>query len=110
VFVDRLKDIVELTCGDELAPQDIESRLKFSPYIKDAWILAGPGREYPSAIIIIDHENVGHWADGRKVTYTTYTDLSQKPEVYELVEEEIARVNKNLPTSGRVRKYVNLHK
>jgi long-chain acyl-CoA synthetase len=110
VFVDRLKDIVELTHGDKLAPQDIESRLKFSPYIKDAWILAGPGREYPSAIIIIDHENVGHWADGRKVTYTTYTDLSQKPEVYELVEQEIARVNKDLPTGCRVRKYVNLHK
>jgi long-chain acyl-CoA synthetase len=110
VFVDRLKDIVELTCGDKLAPQDVESRLKFGPYIKDAWILAGPGREYPSAIIIIDHENVGHWADGRKVPHTTFTDLSQKLEVYELVAQEIARVNKDLPTGCRVRKYVNLHK
>jgi long-chain acyl-CoA synthetase len=72
--------------------------------------LAGPGREYPSAVIIIDHENVGHWADGRKVNYTTYTDLSQKPEVYGLIEQEIARVNKDLPTGCRVRKYVNLHK
>ncbi len=110
VFVDRLEDIVKLTCGDKLTPQYIESRLKFSPYIKDAWILAGPGRQYPSAIIIIDHENVGHWADGRKVTYTTHTDLSQKSEVYELVEQEIARVNKSLPLGCRVRKYVNLHK
>ncbi len=110
VFVDRLKDIVKLTCGDKLVPQDIESRLKFSPYIKDAWILAGPGREYPSAMIIIDHENVGHWADGRKVNYTTYTDLSQKPEVYELVEQEISRINKALPAGCRIRKYVNMHK
>jgi long-chain acyl-CoA synthetase len=110
IFVDRLKDIVRLTCGDDLAPQDIESRLKFSPYIKDAWILAGSDREYTSAIIIIDHENVGPWADRRKVTYTTYGDLAQKPEVYELVNGEIARVNRDLPAGCRVRKYVNLHK
>lgn len=110
VFVDRLKDIVQLTCGENLAPQDIESRLKFSPYIKDAWILAGSGKEYTSAVIIIDHENVGPWADQRKVIYTTYSDLSQKPGVYELVEQEIARVNRGLPAGCRVRKYVNLHK
>ncbi|HJX12943.1 MAG TPA: AMP-binding protein, partial [Dehalococcoidales bacterium] len=110
VFVDRMKDIVRLTCGENLAPQDIESRLKFSPYIKDAWILAGPGKEYTSAIIIIDHENAGPWADRRKVTYTTYSDLAQKPEVYELVKQEIARVNRGLPAGCRVREYVNLHK
>jgi long-chain acyl-CoA synthetase len=110
VFVDRLRDIVELTCGDKLAPQDIESRLKFSPYIKDAWILAGPGREYLSAIIIIHHENIGSWADREKVTFTTLSDLSQKPEVYELVEQEIALINKGLPPACRIRKYVNLHK
>ena len=91
-------------------PQDIESRLKFSPYIKDAWILAGSGREYASAIIIIDHENVGPWADRRKVTYTTFSDLAQKPEVYELVKQEIVKVNRGLPAGCRVRKYVNLHK
>ena len=110
VFVDRLNDIVELTCGDKLAPQDIESRLKFSPYTKDAWIIAGPRREYPAAIIIINHENVGRWADRRKVTYTTLTDLSQKPEVYELVGQEIARVNQQLPPACRIQKFVNLHK
>lgn len=110
VFVDRLKDIVQLTCGENLAPQDIESRLKFSPYIKDAWTLAGSGKEYTSAIIIINHESVGPWADQRKVIYTTYGDLSQKPEVYELVEQEIARVNRGLPAGCRVRKYANLHK
>jgi long-chain acyl-CoA synthetase len=110
VFVDRMKDIIRLTCGENLAPQDIESRLKFSPYIKDAWILAGPRNEYTSAIIIIDHENIGPWADRQKVTYTTYSDLAQKPEVYKLVEQEIAKVNRGLPAGCRVRKYVNLHK
>jgi long-chain acyl-CoA synthetase len=110
VFVDRLKDIVKLSCGDDLSPQDIESRLKFSPFIKDAWIVAGPNRDYPSAIIIINHENIGHWADQRKVSYTTLTDLSQKPEVYELIGEEIAGINEGLPPDCRIRKYVNLHK
>jgi len=109
-FVDRLRDIVKLTCGDSLAPQNIESRLKFSPYIKDAWVLAGPGREYASAIIVIDHESVGPWADRRKVNYTTYGDLSQKPEVYELIGREIARVNRELPAGCMVRKYINLYR
>jgi long-chain acyl-CoA synthetase len=110
VFIDRLKDIVRLTCGENLAPQDIESRLKFSPYIKDAWILAGPDKEYVSAIIIIDQDSVGPWADRHKVTYTTYGDLAQRPEVYELIKQEIVRINRGLPVGCHVKKFVNLHK
>jgi long-chain acyl-CoA synthetase len=110
IFKDRMKDIVRLTCGEELVPQDIESRLKYSPYIKDAWILAGPQRSYTAAVIIIDAENTGRWADKKKVTFTTFGDLSQKPEVYQLIGQEIARVNQDLPPGCRIRKYVNLHK
>jgi long-chain acyl-CoA synthetase len=110
VFVDRVKDIVEMSNGNKLAPQFIESRLKFSPYIKDAWILAGPNRDYVSAIIIISYDNVGRWAGQKRVAYTTFTDLSQKLEVYELVEQDIDRINRTLPPGSRVRKYVNLHK
>jgi len=110
VFLDRVKDLVELTSGDKLAPQFIESRLKFSPYIKDAWVMAGPDRAYASAIIIINYDNVGRWADKRRVAYTTFTDLSQKPEVYGLVEREIGIINRALPPGVRVKKYVSLHK
>jgi long-chain acyl-CoA synthetase len=110
VFVDRLKDLVELPSGDRLAPQLIESRLRFSPYIKDAWVLAGPKREYASAVIIINYDNVSRWAGLRKVAYTTFADLSQKPEVHELVKQDIERINKNLPTGSRLKKYVHLHK
>jgi long-chain acyl-CoA synthetase len=110
VFLDRVKDLIELTSGDKLAPQFIESQLKFSPYIKDAWVLAGPDRAYASAIIIINYDNVGRWADKRRVAYTTFTDLSQKPEVYGLVEREIDRINRALPPGVRVKKYVSLHK
>jgi len=110
VFLDRVEDLVELASGDKLAPQLIESRLRLSPYIKDAWVLAGPDRTYASAIIIIDYENVGRWAGEKKVAYTTFTELSQKPEVYQLVKQDIDRINEALPPGIRVKKYVNLHK
>jgi long-chain acyl-CoA synthetase len=110
VFLDRLEDFVELASGDELAPQFIESRLRSSPYIKDAWVLAGPERTFTSAIIVIDYDNVGRWAGQRRVSYTTFTDLSQKPEVYGLVRTEIDRINHDLSPNARVKKYVNLHK
>jgi long-chain acyl-CoA synthetase len=110
VFLDRVKNIVELTNGNRLAPQPIESRLRFSPYIKDAWVLAGPDGAYTSAIIIIDYESVGRWAGQRRVAYTTFAELSQRPEVYELVKRDIDRVNRALPPGARMKKYVNLHK
>ena len=110
VFVDRVKDLVELANGDKLAPQFIESRLRFSPHIMDVWVLAGPDRDYVSAIIIINYDNVSRWAGQRGVAYNTFTDLSQKPEVYGLVKQDIDRINSTLPPSSRVKKYVNLHK
>jgi len=110
VFIDRLKDLMPLPCGDILAPQGIESRLKHSPYIKDAWVVAGQDCKYVSAVIIIDADNTGQYADRMKVTYTTFGDLSQKPEVYRLIEQEIAHVNEGLPETLRVEKFVNLHK
>jgi long-chain acyl-CoA synthetase len=110
VLLDRVKDLVELANGDKLAPQSIESRLRFSPYIKDAWVLAGPDRAYTSAIVIIDYDRVGRWAGQRRVAYTTFAELSQKPEVYELVKRDIDRINEALPPGVRVKKYVNLHK
>jgi len=110
VFVDRVDDLVQLASGDRLAPQSIESRLRFSPFIRDAWVLAGPDRAYTSAIIIIDYDSVGRWAGQRKVAHTSFAELSQKPEVYELVKRDIDRVNAALPPGTRVKKYVNLHK
>jgi long-chain acyl-CoA synthetase len=110
VLLDRVKDLVKLASGDKLAPQSIESRLRFSPYIKDAWVLAGPDRAYASAIITINYASVGQWAGQRRVVCTTFTELSQRPEVYELVKRDIERINRTLPPGARVKKYVNLHK
>jgi long-chain acyl-CoA synthetase len=110
VFVDRLDDLIVMACGDVVAPQEIESRLKYSPYIRDAWVLSGPDCGSLSAVIIVDAGNTGHWADKNKVTFTTFGDLSQKPEVYKLVEQDIAFVNESLPEAQRIRRFVNLHK
>jgi long-chain acyl-CoA synthetase len=110
VLVDRVKDLVELASGETLAPQLIESRLRFSPYIKDAWILAGPAGLYASAIIVIDYNNVGKWAGQMRVPYSTFTELAQRPEVYELVKQDIKRVNRTLSPGSSMRKYVNLHR
>jgi long-chain acyl-CoA synthetase len=110
VLVDRLDDILELTHGDRLAPQSIESRLRFSPFIKDAWVLAGPDGAYISAIIMIDYDTVGRWAGQNKISYATFTELSQRPEVYELVRTDIDRVNRGLAQDVRIKKFVNLHK
>jgi long-chain acyl-CoA synthetase len=110
VFLDRVDDLIELANGDKLAPQSIESRLRFSPYIKDAWVLAGPDGAYTSSIIIIDYERVGRWAGRRRVAYSNFAELSQKPEVYELVKRDIDRINEAVPLGAKVKKYVNLHK
>jgi long-chain acyl-CoA synthetase len=110
VFVDRVKDLIALDSGDKLAPQFIESRLRFSPYIKDAWVVGGKQRPYASVIIIINYNTVGRWAGQRRVAYSTFAELSQKPEVQELVRQSIDRINSTLPPGSRVRKYINLHK
>ena len=110
VFVDRVKDLIVLGSGEKLAPQLIESRLRFSPYIKDAWVVGGKERTYASVIIIINYDTVGRWAGQSRVAYSTFAELSQKPEVHELVKQSIDRVNSTLPPGSRVRKYLNLHK
>ena len=110
VFLDRVGELAELVGGDRLAPQFVEARLRFSPYIKDAWVLAGPRQAYASAIVIINYDTVRRWAGQRKVAYTTFAELSQKPEVYDLVQADIDRVNSDLPPGSRLKKYVLLYK
>ena len=109
VVIDRAKDVTRLDDGTQFAPQYLENRLKFSPYIKEA-VVVGQGRPYAAAMLVIDLDNVGTWAERRQLAYTTFTDLAGKPAVYDLVEQEIRRVNRELPPETRVRRYVLLHK
>jgi long-chain acyl-CoA synthetase len=109
VVFDRSKDVMTLSDGRPFSPQYLETRLKFSPYLKDSWVI-GDKRDYVTAVTCIDYAVVGNWADKKKLTYTSYPELSQKPEVYELVEEQIQRANKDLPDVAKVRKFINLYK
>src|SRR4029453_10154758 len=85
------------------------NKLKFSPYIKEA-VVIGQERPWVATIINIDFQVVGRWAERRGIPYTNFTDLSRKPEVYDLIYQEAVRVNGGLPASTRIRMYVLLHK
>ena len=110
VYLDRVAELRELSDGHKYAPQYIESKLRFSPYIKDAVALGDKSRDYVAALINIDFENCARWAEAHKVVYTTFADLSQKPEVINLVRKDVERVNRSLPEHSRIRKFANLHK
>ncbi len=110
IYLDRVKDMITLSNGEKFSPQFIEGRLKFSPYIRDVMTVGGETRDFVTALVIIDFENVGHWAEKQGIGYTTFTDLAQKPRVYALVYEAIAEVNESLPPAGRVRRFVLMHK
>lgn len=110
VYLDRVKDMIELSNEERFSPQFIEGRLKFSPYIRDAMTVGSSDVGYVTAMISIDFENVGRWTEKQGIAYTTYVDLSQKPEVYELIRDDIDRVNKTLPLGARVQKFVLMHK
>jgi long-chain acyl-CoA synthetase len=109
VVFDRTKDVFTLKDGKPFAPQYLETRLKFSPYIRDSWVI-GDKKDYISAVLCIDYSVVGKWADEKKLNYTSYQELSQMPEVYDLVEKQILQANKDLPDVAKVMKFTNLYK
>ncbi|MBM3148820.1 MAG: long-chain fatty acid--CoA ligase [Chloroflexi bacterium] len=109
VCIDRLADLGVLGDGTGFSPSYIENKLKFSPYIRDA-IITGDDKDYVGALISIDFPNLGQWAEAHRIPYTTFVDLSQKPEVYELVSKDVVGINRKLPEKHRIRKFAILHK
>ncbi len=110
IYLDRMKEMLTLSSGDRYSPQYIEGRLKFSPYIRNVMSIGGEDSPFVTALINIDFDNVGRWAERQGLAYTTFVDLSQKPEVYDLIRQDIEGVNRTLPPAARVRKFVLLHK
>jgi long-chain acyl-CoA synthetase len=110
LFIDRLEHMGQLSSGIKYAPQYVEGRLRFSPYIKDAMVIGGKDKDFVSAILNIDFAMVGKWAERNRIPYTTFVDLSQKEEVANLVQKDLVRVNSYLPEPARVRRFVLLHK
>jgi long-chain acyl-CoA synthetase len=109
VIVDRAKDVGKLVDGTVLAPQFLENKLKFSPYIGEA-VVFGDGRPFVSAIVAIDPATVGNWAERHNVAYTSFQDLSGRPEVRQLIRDEIGKCNEGLPEAVRVRRFLVLNK
>lgn len=109
LIIGRKEDIMRTKEGEAFSPDFIETRLKFSPYIKEA-VIWGEGQPYLTAFVNIDLGNAGNWAEDRKIPYTTYTDLAQQPAVEDLIREEVRRVNTQLPKPMQVVKFILLYK
>lgn len=109
IIIDRAKDVGQLENGTPFAPQFIENKLKFSPFIREA-VAFGHQRSYVAAMIAIDFDTVGNWAERRGLPYTNYMDLSQKPDVRVLVRQEIEKCNSGLPSKTQVRRFLLLAK
>jgi long-chain acyl-CoA synthetase len=109
VIIDRAKDVGTLADGTPFAPQFIENKLKFSPFIREA-VAFGHDRPSVTTMIAIDMNTVGTWAERRAIPYTSYMDLSQKPDVRGLIRDEIRKINETLPSATQVRRFLLLTK
>ncbi len=109
VIVDRARDVGKLLDGTVLAPQFLENKLKFSPYIGEA-VVFGDAKPFVAAIIAIDAGTVGNWAERHNLAYTSFQDLCARAEVRELIREEIRNCNAGLPEGIRIRRFLVLHK
>ncbi|MBV1798771.1 long-chain fatty acid--CoA ligase [Siccirubricoccus sp. G192] len=109
VVIDRIKDIATTSRGDRFSPQYIENKLKFSPYVAEAVVL-GDGRPHLAAMICIRFPIVSKWAERNRIAFTTYTDLSARDQVLELLRTEVGKVNATLPEPQRIRNFVLLYK
>jgi long-chain acyl-CoA synthetase len=101
VMIDRLTDVLRLADGSRFSPALIENKLKYSPYVKEA-VAIGEARPHVVALVQIDIGNVGGWAETNRVPFTTFQDLSRKPEVSALIAEVVTRVNQDLPDAARI--------
>ena len=109
VIIDRAKDVGALADGTPFAPQFIENKLKFSPFIREA-VAFGNERPFVAAMVAIDLGTAGNWAERRGLAYTSYMDLSQKPEVRDLIVEEIRKCNQTLLEATKIRRFLLLTK
>ncbi len=103
-ITDRMKDIIITAGGKNISPSQIENALKASPYIREA-IVIGDGRKYLTALIGIELDTVGEWAQRRQLGYSTYRDLPQKPEVLELVAGVVKDVNSRLAQVEQIKEF-----
>ena len=110
IYYDRVEHMSSLKGGHLFSKQFIEVRLRFSPYIREVMVVGDPSRERVTALVNIDGDVFGRWAERNGVSFTTFTDLSQRTEVLAQVAKEIAQVNRTLPAAAQLTHFVNLPK
>ena len=103
-ITDRLKDIIVTAGGKNITPSVMENELKFSPYVSDA-VIIGDARKYLTCLIMIDQENVEHYAQTRSIPFTDYRSLCARPEIIDLIDGEVRRVNSGFSSVERVKKF-----
>lgn len=108
-IIDRAKDVGKLADGTPFAPAFIENKLKFSPFIREA-VAFGDQQPFVAAMVAIDMTTVGKWAEQRGMPYTSYVDLSSKPDVATLILGEVRKINSTLPDALGIRRVVLLNK
>jgi long-chain acyl-CoA synthetase len=110
VVIDRLADVMHNRQGEMFSPMFLENKLKFSPYVKEA-VVFGDQRDFIGVLINIDPIVVGKWAEGRGISFTTFMDLSSKPEVAELMKQQVAEFNRTVEKPHfKIRRFAILHK
>lgn len=103
-IVDRIKHIIITSGGKNVSPSEIENSLKTSPYVKEAMVI-GDGKKYLTALIGIEMDTVGDWALRQHIPYTTYRDLSEKPEVIELIQGVVDATNQKFASVEQIKKF-----
>ena len=103
-ITDRMKDIIITAGGKNITPSELENELKFSPYVTDA-VVIGDKRPYLTVIIMIDQENVEKYAQDNDVPFSNYASLTRAPEVQQLIQDEIDRVNKKFARVEQIKKF-----
>jgi long-chain acyl-CoA synthetase len=103
-ITDRMKDIIITAGGKNITPSEWENQLKFSPYVTDA-VVIGDKRAFLTAIVMIDQENVERFAQERDIPFSNYASLTRSPEILELIQSEVDRVNKQFARVEQVKKF-----
>ncbi len=113
-IIDRAKDVGKLNDGSIFAPKYVENKLKFFPHIKEV-VAFGDGRDYCAVMVNIDMEAVANWAERNNISYASYQELAARPEVYQLIEDGVSKVNEELAAdpnlaASQIRRFLVLHK
>ncbi|KAG0953043.1 hypothetical protein G6F31_013480 [Rhizopus arrhizus] len=103
-IVDRLKDIMITAGGKNLTPSEIENAVKGSPYVKECIVIAD-GRKYVSALIQLEFDTVGKWAESRRIAFTHFRSLAECAQVRELVQQEVSRANAGLAPVAQIKRF-----